>query len=53
MLDWLILFALMFVLGFVATITGNAVHTSIFSSIVFGCLFLVGLLSRAARGSAW
>jgi hypothetical protein len=52
MLGWMIAFALMFVLGLVATT--NSVQTSMWiTSIVFGCLFLVGLLTRAARGRSW
>ncbi len=54
MLGWMILFALMVVLGFVATTTGNAGQTSMWmTTIVFACLFLVGVLTRAARGRAW
>jgi hypothetical protein len=53
MLGWMILFALMAALGFVATITGNSVQTSMFASIVFGCLFVIALLTRAVRGQAW
>jgi len=54
MLGWIILFALMVVIGFVATIIGNSVQTSMWiTSIVFACLFLVGLLTRAVRGRAW
>jgi hypothetical protein len=54
MLGWMILFALMFVLGLVATMTANSLQTSMWiTSITFGCLFLVGLLTRTARGRAW
>jgi hypothetical protein len=51
MLGWMILFALMVVPGFVATIS---VQTSMrITSIVFAGLFLVGVLTRVARGRAW
>ena len=58
MLGWMILFALVVVLvvvlGFVATVRGNSVPPSMWiTSIVFACLFLVGLLTRAVRGRAW
>jgi len=54
MLGWLILFALMVVLGCVEAMTGNAVATSMrVTTIVFALLFLVGLLTRAVRGRAW
>jgi hypothetical protein len=50
----MILFALVFVLGLVATIAGNSVQTSIWIiSIVFGCLFLVAVFTRTARGRTW
>jgi hypothetical protein len=51
MLGWMILFALLVVPGFIVSVSGNSVQTSIrFASILFACLFLVGLLTRAARG---
>jgi hypothetical protein len=51
MLGWMILFALLVVPGLVASISGNSVQTSMqFASILFACLFLVGLLTRGARG---
>jgi Ca2+/H+ antiporter len=54
MLGWMILFALMPCLTLVAAMTGNSVQTSMWIiSIVFVCLFLVALLTRAARGRAW
>jgi hypothetical protein len=53
MLGWMILFALMVVFGFIATITGDSVQISMWiTSIVFACLFLVGLLTRVARRRA-
>lgn len=51
MLGWMILFALLVVPGLVAAISGDSALTSTrFASILFACLFLVGLLTRAARG---
>ena len=54
MLGWMILFAVMAVLAIAVSITGNSVQISMWiTSIVFACLFLVGLLTRAVRGRAW
>jgi hypothetical protein len=54
MLGWLILFALMVLIGTVAMLTGTPAETSArLASSVFAILFLLGLLSRAARGRVW
>lgn len=54
MLGWMIVFAFMVVLGAVLMLVGNAAAASVrMASGVFALLFLVGLLTRAARGRAW
>ena len=52
MLGWMILFALMTLLGGVLTLANAA---SVFGLVVlmFGLLFLIGLLTRLVRGRAW
>ncbi len=52
MLGWMILFALMSLLGMIATLA----HPAAFSALValtFGFLFLIALLTRLVRGRGW
>ena len=54
MLGWLILFALMVLIGAVAMLAGTPAEASArLASSVFAILFLLGLLTRAARGRVW
>jgi hypothetical protein len=54
MLGWLILFALMVILGAVFILIGHPAESSArVASSIFALLFLLGLLTRAARGRAW
>ena len=54
MLGWLIMFALMVVLGAIFMLIGHPAEASArVASSVFAFLFLIGLLTRAARGRAW
>jgi hypothetical protein len=51
MLGWLILFASMTVPGAVASLNGDPAAAAIKStSLVFALLFMIGLLTRVARG---
>jgi hypothetical protein len=53
MLGWMILFALMILPGAAAAMTGHAGATSLkTTSVVFGALFLVSVLTRVVRGRA-
>jgi hypothetical protein len=52
MLGWMILFALMMLLGGVLTLA-NPVSVSLLVVLMFGLLFLLGLLTRLVRGRAW
>ena len=52
MLGWLIVFALLAILGMVMTLANPAV-VSTMVGLVFALLFLVGLLTRLMRGRAW
>ena len=54
MLGWLIVFASMAVPGAVVTLTGDTAAASIKTSgLVFALLFMIGLVTRVARGRAW
>lgn len=51
MLGWMILFALMVFIGVVAILFGHSTEAAAkMASSVFAFLFLLGLLTRAARG---
>jgi hypothetical protein len=52
MLGWLILFALMTIFGIILTLASPA-SASAMVVFTFGLLFLLGLLTRLARGRAW
>jgi hypothetical protein len=52
MLGWMILFALMTILGAVMTLA-NPVAVSASVSSMFGLLFFVGLLTRLVGGRTW
>ena len=54
MLGWLILFALMVILSSTLMFLGDAgVASAKIASSVFAVLFLIGVLTRAARDRAW
>jgi len=54
LLGWMILFASMVALGGVTMLTGNALSTSErIATALFLVLFIIGLLTRVARGRAW
>ena len=54
MLGWLILFAAMAAPGAFAAITGDPATASVkTASALFSVLFMIGLLTRVARGRAW
>ncbi len=54
MLGWMILFALMVLIGTVAMLAGTPAEASArLASSVFAFLFLVGLLTRAMRSRVW
>jgi hypothetical protein len=54
MLGWMILFALMVVLGTVLMVIGHPAGAAVrIASSVFAVLFVLGLLTRAARERAW
>jgi hypothetical protein len=53
MRGWMILFAMMAVSAAGTTLTGNLVVSSRSASAIFTLLFVLGLLTRAVRGSAW
>lgn len=54
MLGWMILFASMAGLGAINLVTGNALSTSErMVTAIFLVLFIIGLLTRVARGRAW
>ena len=52
MLGWMILFALMSLLGMIATLARPAMFSAL-GALMFGFLFLVGLLTRLVRGRGW
>jgi hypothetical protein len=53
-LGWMILFASMVALGGVTMLTGNALSTSERMATALSLvLFIIGLLTRVARGRAW
>ena len=54
MLGWMILFASMAGLGAITLVTGTALSTwEIMATALFLVLFIIGLLTRVARGRAW
>jgi hypothetical protein len=54
MLGWLILFASMAAPGAVSAVSGEPATASVIASgLVFSLLFMIGLLTRMARGWAW
>jgi hypothetical protein len=53
MLGWMILFAIMVLIGAVAMLTGSFSESARLASSVFAVLFLIGLLTRAVRGRVW
>ncbi|MBZ5604596.1 MAG: hypothetical protein LAO79_20030 [Acidobacteriia bacterium] len=54
MLGWMILFALLAILSAVFIVTGQASEVSPrMATSIFAFLFVLGLLTRAARGRAW
>jgi hypothetical protein len=53
-LGWMILFASIAALGALTLLTGNALSTSErMATALFLGLFIIGLLTRVARGRAW
>ena len=52
MLGWMIVFALMAILGMVMTLASPAVLTTVVG-LMFALLFLLGLLTWLVRGRAW
>jgi hypothetical protein len=52
MLGWMILFALMTLLGGILTLA-NPASVSALVVLMFGLLFFLGLLTRLVRGRAW
>ena len=53
MLGWMILFALMAVTGAVRSVTGDQIGASAeMAGLLFFVLFVLGLLTRVARGGA-
>lgn len=52
MLGWMIVFALMAILGAAMTLTSPAA-VSTMVGLMFALLFLIGLLTRLVRGRAW
>jgi hypothetical protein len=54
MLGWLILFASMAAPGAVSAVSGEPATASVIASgLVFSLLFMIGLLTRMARGQTW
>jgi uncharacterized membrane protein YtjA (UPF0391 family) len=54
MLGWLILFAVFAILSGIRMAAGHAGDPSVkIASVLFSILFVIGLLTRAARGRAW
>jgi len=54
MLGWMILFALLALLGTIPTLVGHPPENAArLASVVFAFLFVLGLLTRAVRGQAW
>lgn len=54
MLGWLIVFAVFAILSAIRMVAGHAGDASVkIASLLFAILFVVGLLTRAARGRAW
>jgi hypothetical protein len=52
MLGWMMVFALMAILGTVMTLTGPGSVATIIG-LIFALLFVLGLLTRVVRGRAW
>ncbi len=54
MLGWMILFALMVLIGALAMLIGAPAEASArMASSVFALLFVLAVLTRAARGRVW
>ena len=53
MLGWMILFALMTLLGMGMTLAYPGSVSGLVGLSMFGLLFFVGLLTRLVRGRAW
>jgi uncharacterized membrane protein YtjA (UPF0391 family) len=52
MLGWMIVFAIIAVLGAVLSLSGNSAASVRIASLVFSSLFFLGLLTYAVRGRA-
>jgi energy-converting hydrogenase Eha subunit F len=52
MVGWMIVFALLAILGTARTLA-NPAAVSTMMGVVFALLFLLGLLTRFVRGRAW
>ncbi len=52
MLGWMMVFAMMAVLGIILSLTGNPAASIRIASLLFSSLFLLGLLTYAVRGRA-
>lgn len=52
MLGWMIVFALMTILGALMTVA-RATLVADWVCLMFGFLFVAGLLTRLVRGNAW
>jgi len=52
MLGWMMVFAIMAVLGAVLSLTGNPASSARIASLLFSSLFFLGLLTYAVRGRA-
>lgn len=54
MLGWMILFAVMMLVAMMLMVLGHPAGAAVrIASTVFALLFVVGLLTRAARERAW
>lgn len=52
MLGWMIVFAIMAVMGVVLSLGGNSAASARIVSLLFASLFFLGLLTYAVRGRA-
>ena len=52
MLGWMIVFAVVAILGGIPSFTGSAAASARIASLVFSSLFFLGLLTYAVRGRA-
>jgi hypothetical protein len=52
MFGWMILFAIMAILGTVATLAHPAAFSAM-AGLMFGFLFFLGLMTRLVRGRGW